>query len=178
MNISTASVSKVIVNASQYGTDVGKIKVTIGDTELDAQSPANGLEFTPSTPINASKIIISTTEKRAYVASISVISGNSSYVDYTTVCGPPAPKYAITCEATTNGTLATNPAAEAAAGRTVSLYENAPCPIHFVTGSGEAEIYDFAAELGWNEETAEQVFCTCDPVTLKNLYSQFFWLLR
>ena len=121
MNISTASVSKVIVNASQYGTDVGKIKVTIGDTELDAQSPANGLEFTPSTPINTSKIIISTTEKRAYVASISVISGNSSYVDYTTVCGPPAPKYAITCEATTNGTLATNPAAEAAAGRTVSI---------------------------------------------------------
>lgn len=121
MNISTASVSKVIVNASRYGTDVGKIKVTIGDTELDAQSPSNGLEFTPSTAITTSKIIISTTEKRTYIASISVISGNSSYVDYTTVCGPPAPKYAITCEATTNGTLATNPAAEAAAGRTISI---------------------------------------------------------
>jgi len=51
----------------------------------------------------------------------------------------------------------------------LTLYENAPCPIHFVTGSGEAEIYDFAAELGWNEETAEQVFCTCDPVTLKTI---------
>ncbi len=48
-----------------------------------------------------------------------------------------------------------------------ALYEQGN--IYFVTGSGEDDIYSFAAELGWNETTAEEVFCTCDPVTLKTV---------
>lgn len=41
--------------------------------------------------------------------------------------------------------------------------------LYFVTGSGENDIYAFAAEVGLDDETAEQVFCTCDPVTLKTI---------
>lgn len=41
--------------------------------------------------------------------------------------------------------------------------------IYFLTGSGEEEIYAFGEELGWNEETTEQAFCTIDPVTLKTI---------
>ncbi len=39
----------------------------------------------------------------------------------------------------------------------------------FLTGSGEDDIYAFAAEMGMDEETAERAFCTCDPVTLKTI---------
>ena len=42
-------------------------------------------------------------------------------------------------------------------------------PIYFLTGSGEDDIYAFAAEMGMDEETAEQAFCTIDPVTLKTV---------
>ena len=38
-----------------------------------------------------------------------------------------------------------------------------------LTGSGEDDIYDFAAEIGLDEETTERVFCTIDPVTLKTI---------
>jgi len=41
--------------------------------------------------------------------------------------------------------------------------------VYFLTGSGEADIYAFAEELGWDEETMESVFCTIDPVTLKTI---------
>ena len=40
---------------------------------------------------------------------------------------------------------------------------------YFLTGSGEDDIYAFAEELGMDEETAERVFCTIDPVTLKTI---------
>ena len=42
-------------------------------------------------------------------------------------------------------------------------------PIYILTGSGEADIYAFAEELGWDEEQTEQLFCTVDPVTLKTI---------
>ena len=41
--------------------------------------------------------------------------------------------------------------------------------VYFLTGSGEAEIYAFAEELGWDEETMMSTFCTIDPVTLKTV---------
>ena len=41
--------------------------------------------------------------------------------------------------------------------------------IYFLTGSGEAEIYAFAEELGWDEETMISTFCTIDPVTLNTV---------
>ena len=40
---------------------------------------------------------------------------------------------------------------------------------YFLTGSGEDDIYAFAEETGMDMETAEQVFCTIDPVTLKTI---------
>ena len=82
------NVSKVVVNASKYGSDTGKLKVTAGSTELgSAQSPAANLEFTTSTPVETNTITIATTSKRAYVASITVIAGGgTSYSDYAIGC--------------------------------------------------------------------------------------------
>ncbi len=41
--------------------------------------------------------------------------------------------------------------------------------IYVLTGSGEDEIYAFAEELGIDQERAETLFCTIDPVTLKTI---------
>jgi uncharacterized membrane protein YphA (DoxX/SURF4 family) len=41
--------------------------------------------------------------------------------------------------------------------------------VYFLTGSGEEDIYEFAEEIGLDEETMEEVFCTIDPVTLKTV---------
>ena len=86
---SEVAVTKVIVNAVQYGSDSGKLKVSAGSTQLgDTQSPATGLEFTASTAVSANTIKVETTSKRAYIASISVIAGGgASYSNYSTTCG-------------------------------------------------------------------------------------------
>ena len=58
------------------------------------------------------------------------------------------------------------------AAKAVKMYEQMTeegLPIYFLTGSGEDDIYAFAAEMGMDEETAEQAFCTIDPVTLKTV---------
>ena len=41
--------------------------------------------------------------------------------------------------------------------------------VYFLTGSGEDDIEEFAEEIGLDEETMEEVFCTIDPVTLKTV---------
>lgn len=41
--------------------------------------------------------------------------------------------------------------------------------VYFLTGSGEDDIEAFAEEIGLDEETMEEVFCTIDPVTLKTV---------
>lgn len=88
LSASTA-VSKVIVNASQYGSDTGKLTVTAGSTQLgDAQTPGSNLEFAAESDVTTDEITIATTSKRAYVASISVISGKgASYSNYSLACG-------------------------------------------------------------------------------------------
>ena len=85
---STYTVSKVVVNASQFGTDTGKLTVTAGSTQLgSAQSPASNLEFAASTPVETNKITIATSSKRAYVQSISVVAGGGvSYSNYSLSC--------------------------------------------------------------------------------------------
>ena len=85
---STYTVSKVVVNASQFGTDTGKLTVTAGSTQLgSAQSPASNLEFAASTPVETNKITIATSSKRAYVQSISVVAvGGVSYSNYSLSC--------------------------------------------------------------------------------------------
>ena len=41
--------------------------------------------------------------------------------------------------------------------------------LYILTGSGEDDIFAFADEIGLDEEVAEHVFCTIDPVTLKTI---------
>ena len=45
--------------------------------------------------------------------------------------------------------------------------KNEPCCL--LTGSGTEDIFAFARQIGLDDETTEQVFCTCDPVTLKTI---------
>ena len=49
------------------------------------------------------------------------------------------------------------------------LINNQQSPIYLLTGSGEDDIWAFAEEIGLDEETVEQIFCTIDPVTLKTV---------
>ena len=42
-------------------------------------------------------------------------------------------------------------------------------PCYLLTGSGTEDIYAFADRAWIDNETTEQVFCTCDPVTLKTI---------
>ena len=41
--------------------------------------------------------------------------------------------------------------------------------VYFLTASGEEEIFAFAEELGWDEETTYFTFCFTDPITLKTI---------
>ena len=84
---STYTVSKVVVNASQFGTDTGKLTVTAGSTQLGSKSPVSNLEFVASTPVETNTITIATSSKRAYVQSISVVAGGGvSYSNYSITC--------------------------------------------------------------------------------------------
>ena len=51
----------------------------------------------------------------------------------------------------------------------IATSQELTAPIYILTGSGEADIYAFAKELGWDEETMLRTFCTVDPVTLKTI---------
>lgn len=84
---STYTVSKVVVNASQFGTDTGKLTVTAGSTQLESKSPVSNLEFVAGTPVETNTITIATSSKRAYVQSISVVAGGGvSYSNYSITC--------------------------------------------------------------------------------------------
>jgi hypothetical protein len=85
---SSTAVSKVIVNASPFGSDAGKLVVTAGSTQLgDAQTPGSNLEFAAESDVTTDQITVATSSKRAYVASISVISGQgASYSNYSLTC--------------------------------------------------------------------------------------------
>ena len=41
--------------------------------------------------------------------------------------------------------------------------------VYFLTASGEEEIFAFAEELGWDEETTYSTFCFTDPITLQTI---------
>ena len=41
--------------------------------------------------------------------------------------------------------------------------------VYFLTASGEEEIFAFAEELGWDQETTYSTFCFTDPITLKTI---------
>ena len=54
------------------------------------------------------------------------------------------------------------------AAKAIRLYADKE-NVYFLTGSGEDAIYAFAEEMGIDEERAEELFCTIDPVTLKTV---------
>lgn len=82
-----AAVTKVVVNATKYNTDNGKIEVSAGSTVLGQKTPAANLEFVAENPVETNQITVATTSKRAYVSSISVIAGSgATYSNYTTSC--------------------------------------------------------------------------------------------
>ena len=103
----TASVKTVNINASKYGSDTGKLKVTIGTTVIDSKDPASNLSFTATNAISTNTIKVETTSKRAYIASITVIAetsgGTTSTTYYATTpdCAtpPPATDYTVTWKA-------------------------------------------------------------------------------
>ncbi|MBR5676527.1 MAG: C10 family peptidase [Paludibacteraceae bacterium] len=69
---------------------------------------------------DAASVTISST-KQIRMTTLSITAGSGSYSDYSTSCGAPAEKYAITINPSTNGSLATSPSTEAAAGRKVTV---------------------------------------------------------
>ena len=79
---SAANVKSVVVNAKKYGSDTGKLSVTAGSTAIgSAQSPpasTGNLTFTAETAVaNTTTISVSTSAKRAYIKSITVIAETS-----------------------------------------------------------------------------------------------------
>lgn len=84
---STAKVTAVKINASQYGSDTGELKVTAGETSLGSQAPDSDITFEAENAVETNTITIETTTKRAYIASISVLAegnGKSIVTFYTT----------------------------------------------------------------------------------------------
>ena len=83
----TVSVSQVVVDASKYGSDTGKITVSAGSTELGSKAPASNLTFTAEPAVETNTITVATTSKRAYVKSITVTAGAAgTYSNYSTTC--------------------------------------------------------------------------------------------
>ena len=99
---STVSVKSVNINASKYGSDTGKLKVTIGSTEIDSKDPASNLSFTATNAISTNTIKVETTTKRAYVSSITVIAedGGSDPTPVTTTYYATTPDCEIACTLT------------------------------------------------------------------------------
>lgn len=110
LNLSSPiTTDKITVEAVKYGTDAGNIEVEVnGSTNFGtALSPADGtLEFTGD-EVEISSLTVSTTSKRAYIASISLGGGESGTNYYTTApeCIPCENQVTITKGAETNGTF-------------------------------------------------------------------------
>ena len=109
LNLSSPITTNTItVHAAKYGTDTGNLQVEVnGSTSFgDEQSPADGtLTFTNASDVEISDLTISTTSKRAYVASISLGGGGTSYYTTSPVCTPCEHKVTLTKGAETNGTF-------------------------------------------------------------------------
>ena len=104
---SAITTDKITVIASKYGTDTGDLEVEVnGSTAFgDAKSPEDGtLEFTgDETEISA--LTISTTSKRAYIASVSLGGGGTSYYTTAPACVPCENQVSLTKGAESNGTF-------------------------------------------------------------------------
>ena len=101
-----ADVKTVKVTAKKYGSDTGTLSVKAGSTSIgDALAPptsAGELTFTAESAIeDATTITVATSTKRAYISSITVITGSGStsttyYATSPDCAGPPVPTYTVT----------------------------------------------------------------------------------
>ena len=104
---SAITTDKITVIASKYGTDTGDLEVEVnGSTAFgEAKSPEDGtLEFTGD-ETEISSLTISTTSKRAYIASISLGGGGTSYYTTAPACVPCENQVTLTKGAESNGTF-------------------------------------------------------------------------
>lgn len=114
LNLSSPITTNTItVNAVQYSTDAGylEIKVNGSNSFGSALSPADGtLTFTNASEVEITDLTISTTSKRAYVASISLGGGGTSYYTTSPVCVPCDYQVTLTKGAESHGTFTLNKA--------------------------------------------------------------------
>lgn len=104
---SAITTDKITVIASKYGTDTGDLEIEVnGSTAFgEAKSPEDGtLEFTGD-ETEISSLTISTTSKRAYIASISLGGGGTSYYTTAPACVPCENQVTLTKGAESNGTF-------------------------------------------------------------------------
>ncbi len=104
---SAITTDKITVIASKYGTDTGDLEIEVnGSTAFgEAKSPEDGtLEFTGD-ETEISSLTISTTSKRAYIASVSMGGGGTSYYTTAPACVPCENQVTLTKGAESNGTF-------------------------------------------------------------------------
>ena len=104
---SAITTDKITVIASKYGTDTGDLEIEVnGSTAFgEAKSPEDGtLEFTGD-ETEISSLTISTTSKRAYIASVSLGGGGTSYYTTAPACVPCENQVTLTKGAESNGTF-------------------------------------------------------------------------
>lgn len=112
---STGNITKIEFECTVSGTD----KYGPGNASADG----GNYSYSGNTGTwtgEAASVTISTT-KQIRMTTLSITAGSGTYSAYATSCGAPAEKYAITINPSTNGSLATSPSTEAAAGRKVTV---------------------------------------------------------
>ena len=114
LNLSSPITTNTItVNAVQYSTDAGDLEMEVNGSNSfgSALSPADGtLTFTNASEVEISDLTISTTTKRAYVASISLGGGGTSYYTTAPECTPCDYQVTLTKGAESHGTFTLNKA--------------------------------------------------------------------
>ena len=131
LNLSSAiTTNQITVEASPYSTDGGKLQIEVNGFNSfgESLSPSGStLVFTNGSEVEISDLTISTTSGRAYVASISLGGGGTSYYTTAPECVPCDYRVTLTKGAESHGTFTLN--------KTNGTYDN--CKTNFiVTVSG------------------------------------------
>lgn len=126
LNLSSPiTTNQITVAASQYGSDTGDLQVEVNGSNSfgSALSPSDGtLTFTNSSEVTISDLTVSTTSKRAYVASITLGGSGTSYYTTAPECIPCDYKVTLTKGAESHGTFTLS--------RANGTYDN--CKTHLV----------------------------------------------
>lgn len=113
LNLSSPITTNTItVHAAKYGTDTGDLQIEVNGSNSfgSALAPADEMTFENGSDVEIEDLTISTTSKRAYVASISLGGGGTSYYTTAPVCTPCDYKVKLTKGPETNGTFTLNKA--------------------------------------------------------------------